>query len=189
MNTHLKLCISIGLIFITLSGLFAQKSKSESKADKMYHNFDYYKAIKKFNSCKQLTLDGKRKLADSYLKTNALEKSLTVYSDIIKSDLKIPADYYQYAQLLFKNASYDSGLVWMNKFKQLSPNDSRVKNSDLSISSIEKVLSDKGNFLVNTLTVNSNDDDFAATYFYDSVVFISNRHSLSSIRRIYNSNE
>ena len=75
-----KILIPVFLLIGLSFGAFAQeKTSKELKGDKLVFNYDYAKAIEAYQKVTQLSTDGQRKLAESYLKTGKTKEAETTY--------------------------------------------------------------------------------------------------------------
>ena len=183
-----KLLIPI-ILFIGISvNVFSQeKSNREIRGDKYYTIYSFEKAIDTYNNVKQLSLEGQRRLAESYYNIDLKEKSEEVYSKILRSSGELIAeDYYNYSKVLRSNGKYYESGMWMNKFSELKPNDLRVKDYIKNQNELNNLLSDHGNYIITTLKMNTDELDFGTNYFNDKIVFASTKESGKLISRKYN---
>lgn len=186
-----KLYISISILALTFGQGFAQqKSTRELKGDKYYSFYSFNKAIDKYNAAgTELSLDGERKLADSYHNVNNNAKAEEVYARYINQPGVIADDYYNYAYVLKENGKYEEANRWMQKFKEMAPNDLRAKNYAANNAELTNLLKDEGRYKINHLAINTNAEDFGPAYYNNQIVFASSRRKGSHpIKRIYNWN-
>lgn len=183
-----KLLIPI-ILFIGISvNVFSQdKSHREIRGDKYYTIYSFEKAIDTYNNVKQLSLEGQRRLAESYYNIDHREKSEEVYSKMLSSsEVLLAEDYYNYAKVLRSNGKYYESEMWMNKFSELKPNDLRVKDYLTNKNELNNLLSDHGNYIITTLKMNTDALDFGTNYFNEKIVFASTKESGKLISRKYN---
>ena len=165
------------------------KSRSELKGDKLAFGYAYNKAIDCYSNTKQLTIEGQRKLANSYMQTNQPFEAEAVYSKMINAPYGIiPEDYYNYAMVLNSNAKYSEANYWLNKFAELKPNDLRVKDYISNKANLPEMLTDKSNYKISHLDANTNAQDFGTCFYKNKIVFSSTRSSGKMISRKYNAN-
>ncbi len=175
------------LIIIFNNALAQQKSKKELKGDKYAFKYSYVRAIEYYVHTKHLTIEGQRRLAESYHKLSQNIQSERVYSKIINEQNGIlPEDYYNYAMVLKINGKYDESNKWMSKFSELKPNDLRVKDFIANKAELPNLLKDTGKYKIEYLSINSNAEDFGPTYFKNNIVFASTRSTTKMIKRNYN---
>ncbi|MFO8055515.1 MAG: OmpA family protein, partial [Bacteroidales bacterium] len=125
---------------------------------------------------KELTLNGQRNLAKSYMNMGDHLKAEEIYSELINNQLNVhPEDYYNYASILKYQGKYTQAFEKMDKFSELKPMDFRAKDYLANKHKFENLSMDDGTFKMNHLNMNSNADDYAASYFQDKIVYVSNK--------------
>jgi len=177
------------IVFIgTCINVFAQKKSSEElKGDKYSFSYSFDKAIDSYTHAKQLSLDGQRRLADSYHKIDQNIKSEEIYLKLMSSpDGILPEDYYNYAMVLKTNGKYDEANKWMDKFIELKPDDLRAKDYVANNNELTNLLKDAGVYKIEHLNVNSDVLDFGTSYYKNEIVFASSRITPGSNVRKYN---
>jgi len=161
-----------------------EKSKKEMKGDKYYFVYSFDKAIDSYTHTKELTIDGQRKLADSYHNMNQHIQSQIAYAKLVNSSgAVLPEDYYNYAMILRCDAKYDESNKWMDKFAEAKPTDLRAKDYILNKSKFNDLVTDKGAYKVNHLEMNTSAEDFGASYYKEKIVFASSRAKPKMIQR------
>ena len=85
----------------------------------------------------------------------------------------LPEDYFNYAMVLRTNGKYEESNKWMDKFAELKPEDLRAKDYVANKGELANFLKDNGKYQINTLTVNTDADDFGPSYYKDKIVFAS----------------
>ncbi len=166
-----------------------QKSDKELKADKFYSIYAFDKAIDKYVHTKNLTTEGQRRLAESYHKRDMNIQSEIAYSKLINSNNGvIPDDFYNYAMVLNSNGKYDQSKIWMERFKDLKPNDLRAKNYAANNAELNNLLKDDGKYKISHLDLNTDAEDFGTCYYKNKIVFSSSRETPKLIERKYNWN-
>lgn len=177
-----KLYIII-IVFLGIgSNIFAQeKSGKELKGDKYAFSYSFDKAIKEYTSVKDLTMDGQRRLAASYHNVDMNMESEDAYSKLVNSpEGVLPEDYYNYAMVLKTNGKIEESDKWMDKFKELKPEDLRAKDYVSGKSNLSALMTDDGKYKIGHLNVNTDALDFGTSYYNDKVVFVSSRTALKS---------
>jgi len=179
----------IAFMCVSISAEAQEKSRKELKGDQYSFNYSYDKAILKYTHTKDLTIEGKRKLATAYLKTGKIEEAELVYADILKSTSGIIAeDYYNYSYLLRSAGKYFDANIQMDKFAKLKPNDLRVIDYQANKDNLQKYLINNNDYNVTVMKINSSDQDFAPAFFKDQIVFASTRAKMRMIKKTYNLN-
>ncbi|PZD78090.1 OmpA family protein [Mesonia sp. K7] len=164
--------------------LFSQKSKVKS-ADKSFEDYHFVKT-----SDILLDVVGKgyesedvlAQLAQSYYLRNNFAEAEKWYGKLIALKEKegtlnnINPEYiYRYVQTLRSSQKYDLAEQWMIKFKELLPEDLRVKNYEQEKDEIE-ALKDKPKFVnLKNININSKNSDFGAYPYQDMILFSSSR--------------
>lgn len=182
-----KLYIPIILfIGISINAIAQEKSRKEKQGDKYSFNYTYDKAIDSYNRAKDLTIDGKRKLAKSYSQMGKNTEAEIAYSKLVNSSTGVmPEDYYNYAMVLRSNAKYDESAKWMDIFKDQKPNDLRAKDYAANKATLPVLLKDNGKFKIEHLNVNTDAQDFGTSFYKNKIVFASSRAFPKMIKRKY----
>jgi outer membrane protein OmpA-like peptidoglycan-associated protein len=180
---------TLALLQITFNVVFAQKSRKELKGDKYYSVFYFDRAVEKYSEAKDLTLEGKRKLADAYKNVGKYQESEALCQTVATATDANADDFYNYAYLLKLNGKYDEASVWMNKFKQLKSNDLRAKNYIYQKEVFEKLLKDQDRYKLYNLESNTDGNEFSAIYYGSKILYASDKEKVSVIKRIYNWNQ
>ena len=166
------------ITFIGISiNVFAEaKSNKELEGDKYYFVYSFDKAIDSYNHAKQLSIEGQRRLAKSYHNMDLNIQSDSVYSKLISTPGEIlPEDYYNYSMVLKTNGKYDQAGIWMDKFKELKPDDLRAKDYAANKAELTNLLKDNGKYKIGPLNVNNDADDFGPCFYKNKIVFASSR--------------
>lgn len=182
---------SILLLFLSLATLIVlgQKSAKEIKADKLFKAFSYERAIVKYSAIKDLSIEGKRNLAEAYIKQNDFVKAEEAYVNLMQSNQRASEDLFNYAYVLRRNGKYADSDVWMKKFQVKSPDDIRGKNYVTKASQLAKIQKDEGRYNITHLSINTEQQDFGTAYYKDEIVFASTRSRAKGIKRTYNWND
>ncbi len=181
------------LILLTLlscSFLYGFSQKAKLKGDKYYEDYSYEEAIVKYESLSKKDIDTNRKLAISYFKINDYENSMEYWKKVAEdSDCK-PDDIYNYASILKFNEQYDEAENWMNKYHALNKKDRRGQ-MDTDKSGFNTLKTDKGVFIIENLSINTEQQDFGTSYLKkDKITFASSRKArVGLIKRVWNWNK
>lgn len=181
---------SILLLFLVLSTIVAlgQKSSKEIKADQLFRAFSYDKAILKYSAVKDLSVEGKRNLAEAYFKQNDFINAESSYVNLMQTNATNAEDLFNYAYVLRRNGKYADSDTWMKKFKEKSPDDIRAKNYVSKASQLAKIQKDEGRYNITHLSMNTEQQDFGTAYYNNQIVFTSSRSGAKGVKRTYNWN-
>jgi outer membrane protein OmpA-like peptidoglycan-associated protein len=189
-NKDMKKLIILLLVLTGLgSDAFARdKSHKEVNGDKYYFVYSFEKAIDSYSKAKHLTTEGQRRLAKSYHNLDQNAKSEEAYATLLAMpDGVVSQDYYDYSMVLKTNGKNAEANVWMDKFRAANPNDLRVKDYNAHKDELGKMSTDDGTYKVLHLDINTDAEDFGASYYKDKMVFASSRTNKINARR-YNWN-
>jgi len=184
MRRYITIAFSALLITSTVT---AQEKKS-AKAEKKYEMYSYDLAVEKLEAIESKTLDDKRKLAYSYLRTNDLAQAENYFQQVVTSPEKKASDVLSYAEVLQMNKKYEVAQQQMEVFSRLKPEDSRGKNYAGQSGYEAELMMDDGQFTVKNLDVNTAHEDFGPSYYGDKVVFASSRKGPGPVKRTWNWN-
>jgi tetratricopeptide (TPR) repeat protein len=95
----------------------------------------------------------------------------------------LPEDYYNYAMVLKTNGKYDEANKWMDKFKELKPDDLRAKDYAANKNELTNLLKDNGKYKIKHLNVNTDALDFGTCYYKNKIVFASTRTNLKLFKK------
>lgn len=118
-------------IFICQSFVFSAQSGKQKKADRLYENFAYTKAIDVYRELLEMEYNkdyNQRKLADSYLQLRDPERAVALYAEVVQQPEISPEYYYKYAQVLRGVREYEESRNWLQKYQQEGKNLNLVKN-------------------------------------------------------------
>ncbi|MGQ1786454.1 OmpA family protein [Saccharicrinis sp. GN24d3] len=156
------------------------------RATKAFDNMAYTKAIAKYEKISinnELPDSVKSLLATAYLNVSETMKSEAAFSSILTDSLSDDA-LFLYAQALKYNGKYGEADRMMAKYKERSPMDSRAVELLNALPKIEKILAEE-RYLIEEVSFNSPQSDFAPFVFDDEVYFASARDLDYIIKREY----
>lgn len=181
------LCFALGCIF---SANAQNNARLEKKAVEAYEEFSYDKAIENYESLgTTITLESKRNRALSYWKRHNSVQAESMFKEIVTTDGHTAEDVYNYAVILRENEKYEESEEWMKKYANMNVTDSRGKMHMTERGSYQKLKKESKNYLIHNLNINSEQQDFAAAFYKDQVVFASSREGVKPIRRKWNWNQ
>jgi len=177
------------ILFVLIISLgFSSKSFSaENKIDSL--KIDYYKkqATKAFNKnayVKAIEIYEKlinqgcndtniyRNIAEAYYKIGQPEEAEKWYQHIVNNFNYGADDVYMYAQVLKYNGKHVESDLWMKKFAELKPEDSRAKRQVDSYEMVEKIKATKL-YKIDLLHINSENSEFGPTLMGDTLFYTS----------------
>ena len=173
--------------FLSIS-IAAQKETKELKGDILFENYSFSAAIDKYIAVDGLTIEGSRRLAESYKNIGDNNKSEETYSVVVSSLEATAEDFHSYAAVLRLNGKYADSDVWMDKFQLKLPNDLRAKDYAKNVAKFPMLLKDEGRYRITTLDINTDQQDFGPSYYKEQIVFASSREGVKTIKRNYNWN-
>lgn len=146
-------------------------------ADYNYDKMAYMDAIKKYERTVKKglgNLETYRKLGIAYFKTRQTEQAENYFRKVVTSGSYEANDAYLLAQVLRYNEKYKESDIWINRFAQKDPADSRGKRQ---AGAFEKVKSLKAmpRFKVEEVKFNSSLSDFGPAKYGDKLFFASER--------------
>ena len=182
-----KIYITITLLFCFGQLSFGQTAK-QIKGEKYFKNYSYSKSIKKYEQISDKTTKINRELAQGYYNTSDYKNAEKYFAIVVTADDKTPEDLYNYASVLAINQKYKESEEWMMKFNNTVKNDSRAKRFINNKNFRKDILKDKGQYFIQTLNINSKQEDFGVTYYKDKLVYASTKNPPSIIKRKWNWN-
>ena len=175
MSERLVLFALATLIFCP--GLFAQTSKLR-KANVYLENRRYDKAIQLYESIleKKEVAEAKVNLAKAYRKIKNYPKAEFWYSKIVNLSGSRPIHKYYYGMMLQRNGNCERAQEWFKKYLKQKPNDRRAKHL-LNACEYQEHLMNKNKeiYQVEELSFNSIYNDLGPAYYYNGLVFASER--------------
>lgn len=182
-----KLIFILTCIGFGLNANAQEKSTREIKGDKQYFVYSFEKSIDYYSHTKNLTPEGQRRLAESYYNINQNFLAEEAYSKLMSNNQELVAnDYFVFARLLKANGKNDQSITVMDKFAELNPNDLRAKDYLANKSTLADLNKDNGNYVIKSLDVNTDADDFGPIYYKEKIVFSSTKSAPKMIVRNYN---
>lgn len=180
--------ILVGLFLLGTSlGLTAQTGKIK-KAEKSYEGYSFNKSLERFKEITDKTPAMYRKMAVSYYNVGDYDAAEENYAQLLSTDEKTAEDVFNYAQVLKVNQKYDLATQKLEEYKSMLASDSRVANYLSDKNYYKKLKKDVGRFKVDTLSINTKQEDFGPSFYKDQIVFASSREGVKSIRRKWNWN-
>lgn len=167
-------------LFIVLNvALFSQ----QKKADKLYADAQYYKAIPKYlkaiktsnNIAKQQCLI---RLADCYRFLNEYKNAEQYYKQALTLG-KVDAEvFYNYGNVLKTNNNYNEALSYYYEYLEANPSDKKATYAVKSCQEIKYWLTKPQEYQVNSVSeLNTKQSEFCPAVLNDKLVFVTERQN------------
>ncbi len=177
--------IIITLLLFSFLGLTHSQNKDILAADKLFNQFNYSKAVKKYL---KLIEEGKNtyyatnKIAECYTHLQQPEKAIDWYLKAIKFPDFDYHLYYSLSQQLKIVNQYESSQDYMQKYLELSG--SRLHDYNYPINNYIRLLKeDSTRYEIYNLKINSTSSEFGSCIYSDKLIFSSNRQNRTFVNR------
>lgn len=178
-----------GVLFLCAFALNAQDGGGkEKKANAAFESFSYDKAIERYEELDDTKLEIKRNKALSHMRRHESVEAEPLFYEIVTTDGHTAEDVYNYAFVLRENEKYKEAEGWMKKYAAMDVTDSRGIMAVKETGSYQRLVKVNPDFNIQNLDINSEQQDFAAIFYNDQVVFASSREGVKPVRRRWNWN-
>lgn len=170
------------LVAIISCSTIAQNKQTKS-ADDLVRSYDYYGAIEAYQTLiRQGSTDLyiKTQLADCYYYIDNFKEAEKWYAQSITSQ-KDAEVFFRYAQVLKANLKYNEANIQLQRFAQLSPNDSRAQKVIANPNYLDQLERIDAAFEIKKLNINSARSDWGATLYGDVLYFVSARNESKKV--------
>ena len=177
---------TLTLILITLfsySFVFSQNN-STKKADRLYDRLEFVKAAEEYLKLSDSELNSEyviNKLANCYYNLFETGEAEKWFKKIVNKNPDAEL-IYKYSQMLKANGKYKESNLWMNKFSEMKPYDSRAVSFKNTPNYIDKIINKGKRFNIQNLKINSEYSDFGATIYKNKLYFVSSRNEKATSR-------
>ena len=177
---------TLTLILITLfsySFVFSQNN-STKKADRLYDRLQFVKAAEEYLKLSDSELNSDyviTKLANCYYNLFETSEAEKWFKKIVNKNPDAEL-IYKYSQMLKANGKYKESNLWMNKFSEMKPYDSRAVSFKNTPNYIDKIINKGKRFNIQNLKINSEYSDFGATIYKNKLYFVSSRNEKATSR-------
>ena len=178
------------LLIITsfsLSPILAQNN-STKKADKLFDRLEYVKAAQEYLKLAEKSPDNYviSRLADAYYNIFNTKDAEKWYAKIINDDPDAEI-IFRYAEMLKANGKYKESNIWMSKFSEMKPYDTRAIAFRNTPNYLDKIIKKGKRFNVQNLKdINTISSDFGAFTFDNALYLTSGRKQKGSQNKKYN---
>ena len=177
------------LLIVALFGLssnFAQNN-STKKADKLFDRLEYVKAAEEYLKLAEKSSDNYviGRLADAYYNIFNTKDAEKWYAKIV-NDNPDAETVFRYSEMLKANGKYKESNVWMSKFSEMKPYDTRAIAFRNTPNYLDKIIKKGKRFNVQNLKdVNTVSSDFGAFTFDNALYLTSGRKQRGSKNKKY----
>ena len=177
---------TLTLILVTLfsySFVFSQNN-STKKADRLYDRLQFVKAAEEYLKLSDSELNSDyviTKLANCYYNLFETSEAEKWFKKIVNKNPDAEL-IYKYSQMLKANGKYKESNLWMNKFSEMRPYDSRAVSFKNTPNYIDKIINKGKRFNIQNLKINSEYSDFGATIYKNKLYFVSSRNEKATSR-------
>ncbi|NOQ70978.1 MAG: OmpA family protein [Crocinitomix sp.] len=185
MKKLILLSAALSLVFVSTA---QESTGKEKKAHAAFESFAYNKAIDKYSELDASSLVIKRNKALSYMRMHESVAAESLFREIVNTDGHTADDVYNYVCVLRENEKYEDSEEWMKKYANMNVTDSRGIMHMKALGSYQRLQKESPDFTVQNLDINSEQQDFAAMFYKDQVVFASSREGTKPVRRKWNWN-
>ena len=175
------------LLLLIFPAFLAQgQSGKQKKADRLFEDFAYSKAIEAYKDLLEKdynTAYNQRQLATSYYKLRDPENAVQYYAMVVDQPNISPEAYYNYSQMLRGVREYEKSREWLKKYQEAGKNQAYVEeflNSDEI-----RVYDGLESFRVKPAAFNSQYSDFGTSFSNGSIYFTSARGEADTKTKIY----
>lgn len=176
------------LLLLLMFSAFAMTAQSgkQKKADRLYNDFAYVKAIEVYKDLvdrEYNTTYNLQRIADSYYKLRDPQNAVQYYAQVVNKPEVSPETYYKYAQMLRGMREYDESRQWLKKYQEEGKNPKQVE--ELLDPEMITTYGGLESFRVRPAQINSEYSDFGTFVSDGTVYFVSARGEADTKTKIY----
>ena len=164
------------------------QNNSTRKADKLFDRLEYVKAAQEYLKLTEKSPDNYviGRLADAYYNIFNTKDAEKWYAKLINDDPDAEI-IFRYAEMLKANGKYKESNVWMSKFSEMKPYDTRAIAFRNTPNYLDKIIKKGKRFNVQNLKdINTISSDFGAFTFDNALYLTSGRKQKGSQNKKYN---
>ena len=184
----MKKILTLLIIALLSFNSIISQNNSTKKADKLFDRLEYVKAAEEYLKLTEKSSDNYiiGKLADSYYNIFNTREAEKWYSKIINDNPN--ADIiFRYSEMLKANGKYKESNIWMSKFSEMKPYDTRAIAFRNTPNYIDKIIKKGKRFnLQNLKDVNTVSSDFGAFRYNNNLYLTSGRKQKGVQNKKYN---
>ena len=181
-----KINLLLIITLVCISPIFSQNN-STKKADKLFDRLEYVKAAEEYLKLAQKSPNNYviSRLADAYYNIFNTKDAEKWYAKIVNDDPNAEI-IFRYSQMLKANGKYKESNVWMSKFSEMKPYDTRAIAFRNSPNYLDKIIKKGKRFNVQNLKdINTVSSDFGAFTFDNALYLTSGRKQRGSKNKKY----
>jgi len=157
-----------------------------NQANRHYTSMEYTKAIPQYKHALKVdstNMEAWARLGDCYRLNNQTLNAEACYQKAVSEPSVKNVYKFYYAEMLLNNDKPDEAKDWLESYLKYAPSDSLSASMDSSIKHLHEYYSQKGEYKIERLGINSSDAEFGAVPYRDGIIFTSSRQSESWANR------
>ncbi len=167
------------MIWVLLFSVLAVSGQGKkSRADQLFYQYEYARAIAEYNKERQqkpLTNQQLLNLADAYFQTGNYQYASETYMDVFKADSDMPLTSFNRMLLAFgKNDDKERIKTFLNT-RRASLTPELLENAEINFDLMEKDGQEVLDFQIFNVQANSSRADFSPAFYKDQLLFASSR--------------
>ncbi len=181
--------ILLTCLFILIHMSVFSTTRVVKKAELLYQEFSFPKAIQYYEKADSLTSLEIKHLAECYDRVCNYEQAEKVYFSIINNPVFTNDDLFRLIVILKRNGKYKEAEEYMGIYYNNLSKDIRSGSFKETQSYFDQLLQENNLFQIRNLKMNSSEIDFSPAFYGSDIVFASSRRKWSGIKRLYNWNQ
>ena len=178
----------IFLLVVFCYNNFSAQSRIEKKADHYYDHYSYTLAYKHYQFVKEKSTSVMRKMAFCQQFLENIPLADTLWRKVCASSDANGEDYYQYAQVLKMSGRWEESEKFLKKAQSTLNEEAKANKSFQAYEELKNLQKDNGQYVINALTINTADQDFAPYLLDSTLMFSSSRDGVFPLRNKWNGN-
>jgi outer membrane protein OmpA-like peptidoglycan-associated protein len=170
-------------------GLVSGQSITMRMANRQFSTMRYATAIPLYEKELKRNDDNREarlKLAESYRKIKDSRNAERLYAELAHEDNPAPEHIWYYAAMLAQNGKHDEALTWYTRYITMVPGDTRGKQFADAYKNLPAFYRDSSIYRVRYVpSLNTWQAEFSPVFYKRGLLFCSNRHEESVIRKVY----
>lgn len=160
----------------------------EKRGAKLFNQYDYIASVETLEAVDRKDADVLRELAESYDMMGNYAKAEMYFAQVCTSLDKVANDHLNYARILMKNEKYNEAEMQLKIYGTLNPENEEAARFQLLNESVQKFTQYGANFSVKSMSMNSDQEDFAPVMYENQLYFASSRFKTNSVWRRWSGN-
>ena len=158
------------------------------KANRLYDNLAFAEAVPEYQKVLKsdsTNSDAIFRIAHCYRLINNMQEAEKWYGKAVQLKEARPSHFIYYTEALMSNGKYSDAEYWIMKYREVAGADSRTDKIVESLHNIGWLIQDSLNFVINKLSINSENADCAPVIYNNGIVFSSSRKRGEIIQRVH----